>query len=118
MAKQPENPKSTAKTTPAGGSRAASRRQERESERRRQRLIMWGIIAAAVIVAVVFIFAVVNAPAEAPIPVASAARYEGISQTRTESGFPRLGDPAAPIQVAMYSSFDCPHCREFPRRSC
>lgn len=113
MAKQPENPKSTAKPASGGGSRSAVRRQERESERRRRRIITGGIIAAVVIAAAVFIFAVVNAPAEAPIPEASAARYAGITQTRTESGFPRLGDPTVPVQVAIYSSFDCPHCREF-----
>lgn len=113
MAKQPEKPKSTAKPASGGGSRSVARRQERESERRRRRLITGGIIAAVVIAAAVFIFAVVNAPAEAPIPEASAARYAGISQTRTENGFPRLGDPAVPVQVAIYSSFDCPHCREF-----
>ncbi|MEP7294071.1 MAG: thioredoxin domain-containing protein [Chloroflexota bacterium] len=63
--------------------------------------------------AAAFIFIIVNAPAEAPIPEGTLARYEGLQQTRTEDGFPRLGDPDAPVKVSEFSSFDCPHCRDF-----
>jgi protein-disulfide isomerase len=95
------------------GSRTAERRRERERERRRQQLITGGIVVVALVVIVVVVFFIVNAPAEAPIPQAALTRYEGLQQTRTDEGFPRLGDPNAPVQVSEYSSFDCPHCREF-----
>ena len=79
-----------------------------------QRLITGGIIAVALVAVIVFIVLIVNAPAEAPIPDGALTRYDGIQQTRTQpEGYPRLGDPNAPVQVAEYSSFDCPHCRDF-----
>jgi protein-disulfide isomerase len=93
--------------------RTAERRKEREREKRRQQLITGGIIAVALVVIAVFIFVVVNAPAEAPIPAAALTRYEGVEQSITSEGYPRLGDLNAPVQVVEYSSFDCPHCRDF-----
>lgn len=95
------------------GSRTVERRKERERERRRQQLITGGIIAVALVIVAAIIVFVVNAPAEAPIPSAALTRYEGVPQSRTTEGYPRLGDPNAPVQVAEYSSFDCPHCRDF-----
>lgn len=100
-------------TTSTQNMRTAVRRQEREREKRRQQYITIGIVVAAIAIVAVFVFAVVNAPAEAPIPAAALARYEGVEQSNTTEGYPRLGDPNASVQVAEYSSFDCPHCREF-----
>lgn len=114
MTKQPNKTRTSAKNTPrATGSRTVVRREEREKERRRQRLITGAIVAVALIAVAVFVFVIVNAPAEAPIPEGALTRYEGLQQTRTTEGFPRLGSPDAPIQLAEFSSFDCPHCREF-----
>src|SRR5690606_16752418 len=76
-------------------------------------LLTYGIIAVAVIALAAFIFFIVTAPAEAPIPEAALTRYDDVPQSRTQEGYPRLGDPSDPVQVAEYSSFDCPHCREF-----
>lgn len=115
--KTPAPKSSTSQMKVAGsqrvGARTAERRRERERERRRQQLITGGIVIVALVIVAAVIFFIVNAPAEAPIPQVALTRYEGVQQTRTDQGFPRLGDPNAPIQVAEYSSFDCPHCREF-----
>ncbi len=52
-----------------------------------------------------------------PLPTAitadSEARYVDIPQSLSEEGFPQLGEPDAPVQVTLYSSFGCPVCREF-----
>jgi protein-disulfide isomerase len=95
------------------GGRTVERRKERERERQRQRYVTGGVIAVALIAVVVIIILIVNAPAGAPIPDGALTRYEGIQQTRTTEGFPRLGDPNASVQVAEYASFGCPHCRDF-----
>lgn len=94
-------------------SRTAERRQERERQRRRQRLLVVAI--AIIVLAVFFVFALIlaNQPSEAPIPEAALTRYEGISTSRTTEGYPRLGDPDAPVQVSEYSSFGCPGCKLF-----
>ncbi len=114
MAKQPnKTTRTSAKSSPRTGSRTVVRREEREKERRRQRIITSIIIAVALVAVAVFVFVIVNAPAEAPIPEGSLTRYEGLQQTRTTEGFPRLGDPDAPVQLTEFSSFDCPHCRDF-----
>jgi protein-disulfide isomerase len=107
------------KTPPSAGQpRTAERRKERVRERRRQQLITGGIIIAAVVVVAVFVVLVVNAPADAPIPEAALTRYEDMQQSRTQpEGYPRLGEASAPVQVAEYSSFDCPHCRDFHDQS-
>ncbi|MBI1256023.1 MAG: thioredoxin domain-containing protein [Chloroflexi bacterium] len=95
------------------GGRTVERRKERERERQRQRLITYGVIIGAVVAVIVIIFLIVNAPAGAPIPEGALTRYDGIQQSHTTEGFPRLGDPGASVQVAEYASFGCPHCRDF-----
>jgi protein-disulfide isomerase len=94
-------------------SRAAERRQEREAEKRtsQRRNIIIGIVAAIVILIVLVVL--VRLPAEAPIPETAAARYDGITQTRTDSGFPRLGDVDSPVIVRLYSSFGSTQARTF-----
>jgi protein-disulfide isomerase len=129
MAKESNKPKPTPKSTPPTGSRSVERRKEgerertggrtverrkeREKERQRQRLITGGVIVVALIAVVVVIFLIVNAPAGAPIPEGALTRYEAIQQTNTTEGYPRLGDSNASVQAAEYSSFGCPHCRDF-----
>lgn len=113
MAKDRNKPKTTTRSTPRATGRTVERRKERERERQRRQLITGGIIIVALVVLAVFILVVVNAPAEAPIPEAALTRYDGIQQSTTEDGFPRLGDPNSPVQVAEYSSFGCTHCRDF-----
>lgn len=93
--------------------RTVERRKERERQKQQQRQItlIGGIVVVAVVAAVLLVLA--NQPAEAPIPAEAAARYEGIPQSQTDSGFPRLGSPEAPIQVVEYSSYSCPGCKVF-----
>ncbi len=52
-------------------------------------------------------------PLDAPIPEGAGAQYAGLEQGVTAQGFPRLGSPDAPVLVEDFSSFACPHCREF-----
>lgn len=113
MAKEPNKSKTTTGKTPRAGSRTIERRKEREKERRRRQVITGGIIVAALIAAVIFVALVVTAPADATIPNGALTRFDGITQSVTKEGYPRLGDPNTPVQVADYSSFDCPHCADF-----
>ncbi len=96
-----------------GRSRTVERRKEREQQKKRQRqttiLIGIGVVAVLAVLLVLLI----SGPAEAPIPTESAARYEGIAQSKTSEGFPVLGNADAPVKVIEYSSFDCTHCEEF-----
>ncbi len=86
-------------------SRAVERREQRETEKRAQqrRWTVIGIVLAVVVIAVLVFL--VRQPAEAPLVEASTARYADIEQSRTEDGFARLGDPAAPVNVSVYTSF-------------
>ena len=52
-------------------------------------------------------------PLDAPVPEDAGARYAGLAQGTTAQGFPRLGSPDAPVLIEDFSSFACPHCREF-----
>ncbi len=49
----------------------------------------------------------------APIPPASLMTYADIPQTQNAEGFPQLGDPDAPVQIELFTSFACPPCGEF-----
>lgn len=86
-------------------SRAVERREQRETEKRAQqrRWTVIGIILGIVVVAVLVFL--VRQPAEAPLDEASATRYADVEQSRTEDGFARLGDPAAPVNVSVYTSY-------------
>jgi protein-disulfide isomerase len=68
-----------------------------------RRLTAIGIVIT-IAVAALLVF-LVRQPADAPLVEASVARYEGIEQTRTEDGFARLGSPAAPVTVSVFTSF-------------
>lgn len=98
-------------------SRTVERRIERERARQRQRLIVTALVIAAVAVIVAIPLIIARLPSEAPIPGESAARYDGITMSRTSEGYPRLGDPDAPVQVAEYSSFGCTACKAFHDRA-
>jgi len=93
--------------------RTLERRKEREQQKKRQR--QTAIVIGLVVVAVAFvgILFLTNQPAEAVIPAESAARYEGIPQSKTDDGFPMLGSDEAPVKVIEYSSFACTNCRDF-----
>ena len=98
-------------------SRTRERKQAREKQQRRNRQLV--IIGAVVIVAIglIALSLVSNTPAEAPIPEGVETRYEGIERSRTVEGYPRLGDPDAPVRVEEFSSFSCPGCASFHETS-
>ncbi|MCL4238260.1 MAG: thioredoxin domain-containing protein [Anaerolineae bacterium] len=52
-------------------------------------------------------------PLDAPIPEGAGAQYAGLEQGITAQGFLRLGSADAPTLVENFSSFACPHCRDF-----
>ena len=91
--------------------RTVERRKEREQEKKRSRqmTILISVIAFAVVAG--FLIVVLNLPAEAPLPAESAALYADLERTTTDQGFPRLGNPDAPVSVIEYSSFGCPGCQ-------
>lgn len=94
-----------------GGGRSAERQAERErEERRRQRFTLIGVIVAVVVIFII-LFILTRLPADAPIPEGTQTRYADVSYTRATEGYPRLGDPNAPVNVALYSSFGCVPCR-------
>ncbi|HYO87707.1 MAG TPA: thioredoxin domain-containing protein [Candidatus Limnocylindrales bacterium] len=70
------------------------------------------IVGVVVVLAVLAVTAVIlgNQPSDAPIPPESVARYDDVLQTRTTEGYPRLGDASSPVQVQLFSSFDCTAC--------
>ncbi len=94
-------------------SRTRERRQQREHERKRQqRMVLIGVVAAVAVILVVFLI-IAQTPAEATIPAEAVEQYAGLPQSVTDEGYPVLGDPDAPVSVVEYSSFDCPHCKDF-----
>ncbi len=52
-------------------------------------------------------------PLDAPIPANAGSHYADLEQGYTAQGFPRLGRADAPVLVEGFSSYACPHCREF-----
>ena len=49
----------------------------------------------------------------APLAETPGAAYDDLQVSRSERGFPQLGDPEAPVVVTEISSFDCPACGQF-----
>jgi protein-disulfide isomerase len=92
---------------------AKKRQQERQRQRQRQRTML--IVFALVVVAlgVVGLMVLSTSPAEAPIPEGAETKYEGIERSYTEAGYPRLGDPDAPVRLVEFSSFSCEFCAVF-----
>lgn len=94
-------------------SRARERKKEREKQqqRNRQLLIVGGIIG--VVVVLVLLVIISNLPADAPIPEGVAGRYDNYITGTTSEGYPRLGNPDAPVSVVEYGSFSCAGCANF-----
>jgi protein-disulfide isomerase len=112
MAKTPNKPTSST-PPPATGGRSAERRKERERGRQRsQLLIIAAVVGVFLLFGIVGIF-LANQDLPAPFPDETATRYQDLIVNRNIDGFPRLGDPNAPVQIALYSAFDCFACRDF-----
>lgn len=80
----------------------------------RRRFPIWArILAAALVIGAGLSVYYMIRPLDAPIPAGAGAAYAGLEQGYTAQGFPRLGSPDAPVMVEEFSSYMCPHCREF-----
>lgn len=91
-------------------SRTREARQRRRKQRQQNKRLL--VLAAIVVVALVGIavFVVSNQPVEAFMPDDLSQRYESIQRSYSPDGYPRLGDPDAPVTVEEYASFSCPGC--------
>ena len=89
---------------------ARQRRQQRRRQNRRLLILIAIVVLAVVAVAVIFVS---NQPVEAFIPDDLSARYENLRRSYSPDGYPRLGDPDAPVTLEEYSSFACPGCEAF-----
>lgn len=94
-------------------SRTREARQRRQKQRRQnKRLLVLFLIVALAVVAIAVVV-VSNQPVEAFIPDDLSARYEGIVRSNSPQGYPRLGNPDAPVTIEEYASFACPGCESF-----
>ncbi len=80
----------------------------------RRRIPVWAMLPVVILViagglAAFYLFM----PLDAPIPDDLGAQYAGLERGYTEQSFPRLGSASAPVLVEEFSSFACPHCRDF-----
>lgn len=94
------------------GQRARQRKEERkQSHRRNQQLIIAGVVAVAIVFAGI-IFALTSIPAQVELPP-NLDRYDQFMSGTSDEGYPRLGNPNAPVEVKEYASFSCPGCANF-----
>ncbi len=89
---------------------ARQRRRQQRRQNRRQLLLIAIVLVAVVAVAMVIVS---NQPVDTFIPQELSQHYEGIQRSYSQEGYPRLGDPDAPVIVEEYSSFACPGCEAF-----
>jgi protein-disulfide isomerase len=98
----------------AEGSRARTRKrkEEREGVRRKNQITM--IIGVIVVVAVLItIFIVASSiPADVPVPD-TINRLDDLRSSVTDEGYPRLGNPDAPVALVEFASFACSACSNF-----
>lgn len=87
-------------------------KQKKQQQRRQQALLLLGGVVAVAVLAVVLIV-IGNQPLPGEIPAGVDTRYAGLTQDKTDRGFPVLGHPDAPVRVVEYSSFSCEFCRSF-----
>jgi len=52
-------------------------------------------------------------PLDAPVPAGVKTHYANLERGTTEDGFPRLGSADAPVVIENFTSYACPHCRNF-----
>ena len=98
-------------------SRTREARQRRRKQRQQNKRLL--ALAAIVVLAVVAIavFVVSNQPVEAFMPEDLSLRYADIQRSYSPDGYPRLGDPDAPVTLEEYASFACPGCETLHRNS-
>lgn len=67
------------------------------------------LAALAALIPLVVIVALAGVAA----PVQAEGGYSGIPQSRTEDGFPILGNPSAQVTLVEFSNFSCPGCLSY-----
>ncbi len=92
-------------------SREARQRRQKQRQQNRRMLLLIALVVVAVVAVAVLI--VSNQPVEIFIAEDLSARYAGITRSFSPEGYPRLGDPNAPVTLEEYSSFACPGCEVF-----
>jgi protein-disulfide isomerase len=107
-------------TEPADSTRAASsvkaaRERREERQRQQQQSVRFQILLVVGVLAIIGFLLVLTrtSPSDAPVPENLGAAYSGLPRGVDENGFPRLGNPNAPVRIVEYSSFGCPGCAAF-----
>jgi hypothetical protein len=95
--------------------RSKERQEERKKQQQRRRLIFIVGAAATAVAILIGLWAVANAPAEAPVSAESFARYEGLPQGVNENGYPLLGRVDNRVQVVEFSAFTSPEAYAYYR---
>ena len=91
--------------------REAKQRRQKEQRQNQQRFMLIGIVIVAVLAIALLITS--NQPVEVFIPADVGAKYEGLPTSLSVEGYPRIGDPDAPVTVEEFASFSCPGCEAF-----
>lgn len=71
-------------------------------------MLLLGGVAVVAVIAVIAVIVISSSR-----PAASADKYAGVVQERTEDGAYVLGDPDAPITIVEFADFMCPHCQSY-----
>lgn len=95
--------------------REARKRRQQQQRQNKQRLIIVGIVIVAVLA--IALVVVSNQPVDALIPAGLDERYDDLDRSLSQEGYPRIGDPDAPVTVREFSSFSCPGCQTFHETS-
>lgn len=91
--------------------RSARERRQKQQRQNQQRLILVGVVLVAIVAVALLI--VSNQPTDAFVAEDIGSRYEGLETSYSSEGYPRLGDPDAPVVVEEFASFSCPGCASF-----
>jgi len=91
--------------------REAKQRRQKEQRQNQQRTILVGIVIVAILAIALIVTS--NQPVETYIPPNVADKYDGLSTSLSIEGYPRIGDPDAPVTVEEFASFSCPGCEAF-----
>ena len=94
-------------------SRTREARQRRQKQRRQNKRLLVLVLVVALAVVGIAVVVVSNQPVDAHILDDLSSRYEGLERSNSPEGYPRLGNPDAPVTMEEYASFACPGCESF-----
>lgn len=93
--------------------RTRERAEERRRQQRRRQLQVTAVVVGTILLVVIALVIIANAPSDAPIPVGASTRYEGLTTSTSENGYPLLGQRDARVQVEMLAAFTEPQAYAF-----